>query len=574
MTTAGWLQIALFALVLTALTPVLGAYLQRVFTGERIVLERILGPPERAAYRLMRVDPRTEQGWKAYARSALVFSLVCFVALYVLLRTQGVHPGAGAIEGSGTADLSFNTAASFVSNTSWQFYGAETTLTTASQVLGIAVHSFLSAAVGLAAGIAVLRGFTSRSSSEGLGNFWVDLTRGLLYVLLPIAVLAALALTADGVVQSFGAPVTTAGGQVLSVGPVASQVVIKTMGSVGGGYFNVNSAMPFENAGPFGNLLQALLIVLVPAALTSTYGRMAGNRRAGWLLYGVMLGLLLAGTVVIGLAEAGTTPAQAAAGLGGANMEGKEVRFGIGGTALYAAATTAGASGAVNAAMESLSGLGASIPFANMLTGEVIFGGIGSGIAGMLLLVALATFLGGLMVGRSPELLGKPLGAREIKLIALSALALPVIVLGLTAVASATDYGRAALFSAGRPQGFSELLYGYGSQGANNGSAFAGYTGFVQPDGTNAGAYGITFADLTGGLAMLLGRYVPLLLTLAVAGGLASARVRAAGPGTLRSDNGTFAVLLLGTTVVVVLLNFLPALLLGPIAQGLTKRLF
>jgi K+-transporting ATPase ATPase A chain len=574
-TAAGVVQAALFLGVLTALTPVLGAYLQRVFEREPVALDRLAGPLERGLHRAIGSDPSHDQDWKEYARSAIVFSALCFGALYLTLRTQGIHPFNPQGFESGSWDVSFNTAVSFVSNTSWQFYAGETTLSNFSQMAGIAVHSFLSAAVGLATAIAVVRGF-SRQSGAGVGNFWGDLVRSLLYVLVPIALLATLVMVSQGVVQSLGAPVaigTLAGGeQTLVLGPVASQVAIKTMGSVGGGFFNVNSAMPLENATPFASFVQALLIVLIPAALTSTFGRMVGSRRQGWMLYAVMALLLTASIVAISAAEQHGSPALAAAGLEAPNLEGKEQRFGIDATALYAASTTGGASGAVNGAMEAFTGLGAAVPMANMMTGEVVFGGIGSGLSSMLLTVLLAVFIGGLMVGRTPEYLGKNIDAREMKLVLVGTLSVPLLTLICVALGVATAHGRASLFSDGS-LGFSETLYAYVSQAFNNGSAFAGYTGYVQPNAPgNVGAFGITFADLLGGLAMLAGRYVPMIAALAVAGSLAGRRRSPSGAGTLRTDTAVFASLLIGTIALLALLDFVPALMLGPLVDGLEAR--
>jgi potassium-transporting ATPase potassium-binding subunit len=408
---AGIIQAAALLAILTALTPPLGRYVAWVFRRPPRGLERRL-------LTLLRVDLTDEQDWKAYARSMLVFSALCFAALYVLLRTQGLHPFNPEGFHSGTWDVSFNTAASFVSNTSWQFYAGETTLSYFSQMAGIAVHSFLSAAVGLATAIAVIRGFAARSGTA-IGNFWVDLTRALLFVLLPIALVATLLLVSQGVIQSL-APyktITTVAGddQTLAFGPVASQVAIKTMGSVGGGFFNVNSAMPFENATALASFVQALLIVLVPAGLTATFGRYVGSRRQGWVLFAVMLGLFAVSIAAVSLAESDSTPAMSAAGVHGDNLEGKEVRFGAAGTGIYAASTTAGASGAVNGAMESFSGLGSAVPMANMMTGELVFGGIGSGLSGMLLMVLVAVFLAGLMVGRTPAYLGKKIKGPELR---------------------------------------------------------------------------------------------------------------------------------------------------------------
>jgi K+-transporting ATPase ATPase A chain len=473
-------------------------------------------------------------------------------------------------------DLSFNTASSFVTNTNWQFYAGETTMTNFTQMAGLAVQNFLSAAVGIAVCVAVIRGFGRRTTSR-LGNPWVDLTRALLYILVPVSLVAALFLVSQGAVQSLGGPqaihTVVGDAQTLPAGPVASQEAIKELGTNGGGFFNVNAAMPFENPTGLTNFVLLFLILVIPAGLTGTFGRLVGNRRQGWAIYAAMFSMFLAGCVIVALSEDGRTAAMHFAGISGPNMEGKDVRFGIGSSSLFAVATTVASCGAVNAAMESLTGLGGAVPMANMGTGEVIFGGVGSGLYGMLLFVLLAVFLAGLMVGRTPEYLGKKIGAREIKLVALGTLAVPLAVLVLTAIAIATDYGRASIFASG-PQGFSETLYAYTSQTNNNGSAFAGYTGFLQPHGTNAGALTITFANLAGAAAMLLGRFVPLILALAVAGALAGRQTAPAGPGTMRTDTPTFVVLLIASILLVALLTFVPALLLGPVVQSLTHRLF
>jgi potassium-transporting ATPase potassium-binding subunit len=555
-TAQGWLQIAIYLAALTALTPVLGAYMTRVYRGE----VRFLGSVERGIYGLMRVDPRAAQDWKSYARTVLVFSALFWLALYVILRTQGIHPFNPEDFDSATWDVSFNTTSSFVSNTNWQYYGGETTMTFFSQMAGLAVQNFISAGVGIAVAIAVIRGFAARSVTS-LGNFWQDLTRTVLYVLLPVSFLGALFLVSQGVIQS------------LSSGPVATQEAIKLLGTNGGGFFNVNSAFPFENPTGLSNFYEMLLILLIPAALTSVFGRWVGNRRQGWALFAAMLAMFVVAVGVVYAAEAGSSPAMQAAGLDGANMEGKEVRFGTGGSALFTAITTVASSGAVNAAFDSLTGIGGLVPLFNMSTGEVIFGGVGSGLYGMLLFVVLAVFIAGLMVGRTPEYLGKKIEARDVKLVMVGTLFVPLTVLVATGLAIGTKWGTPSIFNAG-PQGFSETLYAYMSQTNNNGSAFAGYTGYVQPNGTNVGAFGITFADILGGLAMLVGRFVPLVAALAVAGGLAAKRVAPLGPGTFRTDTGTFVVLLIATVVVVAALTFFPAFLLGPIVQGLTDQLF
>jgi K+-transporting ATPase ATPase A chain len=577
MTAQGWLQIAVFFAVLTALVPLLGGYMARVFAGERVLLTRVLGPLERVLYRAMRTDPGREQDWKAYARTVVVFSLVFWALLYAILRTQGIHPWNPQGYRSGTWDLSFNTATSFITNTNWQFYAGETTLSNFSQMAGLAVQNFVSAAVGIAVLVAVIRGLSRRSAST-LGNFWSDLIRTLLYVLLPIAVVGALLLVSQGVIQTLSPNLdfTTLTGakSTLAVGPVASQEIIKELGTNGGGFFNVNSAMPFENPNGITNFLEMLFMLLIPASLTATFGRMVGSRRQGWALYAAMSVLFVVGVAIVYAAESHGSVAQHAAGIAGGNLEGKETRFGITNSSLWTAITTVTSTGAVNAAFDSLTGIGGAVPMSNMMLGEVAFGGVGSGLYGMLLFVLLAVFIAALMVGRTPEYLGKKIEARDVKLVMIGTLAMPLLVLFTVALATATKYGAPSLFNAG-PQGFSEHLYAYTSQANNNGSAFAGYTGYVQPNAPgNSGAFGITFADVIGGLAMFVGRFVPLLAALAVAGSLVRKRVAPLGPGTMRTDTPIFVVLLIGVILLVALLTFVPALLLGPVVQGLTPRLF
>ena len=553
MTAGGWAEIGLFLAILTGLTPVVGGYLARVFAGEVTFLRFA----ERPLYRLMGVDPEQGQDWKGYARSVLVFSAGSFLLLYLILRTQGLQPGR---LGAPPPNLSFNTAVSFVTNTNWQYYAGETTMTALTQMAGLAVQNFASAAVGIAVVIAVIRGLVARSGHE-LGVFYADAVRAILYVLLPLSLLLAGFFVTQGVAQSTDLP-------------VASQEAIKLLGTNGGGYFNVNSAFPYENPTWLSNFVQMLAILAIPAGLTATYGRMAGNRRQGWAVYAAMLSLFVLAVAGLYAAESATTPAMHAAGLAGPNMEGKEQRFGIASSALYAAVTTAASCGAVNAAMESLSGLGGAVPMAQMMTGEVIFGGVGSGLYGMLLFVLLTVFIAGLMVGRTPEYLGKKVEAREMKLVVIGTIFVPIAVLTLTALAIASKYGAPSIFNSG-PHGFSETLYAYTSQANNNGSAFAGFTGFVQPNAPgNAGSFGITFADLMGGLAMLLGRFVPLLAALAVGGAMAKKRITPAGPGTFRTDSPVFVGLLIGVVVLVAALTFLPAYALGPLTEGLTNQLF
>jgi potassium-transporting ATPase potassium-binding subunit len=583
----GWLQIGIFIAVLVALVKPVGLYMARVFSGERVFLTPVVGPIERLIYRVLRVRPDEEgQDWKAYARSLLVFSLLSWVALYAILRTQGIQPFNPEGFRSGPWDLSFNTASSFVTNTNWQYYGGESTLTYFAQMAGLAVQNFVSAAVGIAVLVALIRGIVARSGRE-LGNFWRDLVRSLLYVLVPISVAGALFLVSQGVIQNLGGSQTihTLGGgtQVLAQGPVASQEAIKLLGTNGGGFFNVNSAYPFENPSGITNFIEMLLILLVPAALTYTYGRMVGSQRQGWAIFAAMSVLFLAGVVVVYLAEQHGAPAQHAAGMHtgafegstGGNMVGKEQRFGIANSALWTAVTTVTSCGAVNAAFESLTGIGGAVPFANLAFGETIFGGVGAGLYSMLLYVLLAVFIGGLMVGRTPEYLGKKLGAREIKLVSLGVLFTPLTVLLSAGIAAAAPIAKRSIYAGINPSGFSETLYAYLSQANNNGSAFAGYTGFLQPNAPgNVGAYGLSFTDLLGGAVLIGARFAPILFVLAIAGALAGKTVSPAGLGTLRTDNPTFVFLLIGIVILVGALTFFPAILLGPVANGLSARLF
>jgi potassium-transporting ATPase potassium-binding subunit len=591
MTVGGWATIVLYAVILTALAIPLGTYMARVYRGEHVWLAALLGGPERFLYRIFRVDERREQDWKQYAISLLVFSLAGWLLLYLILRTQDAFYVPRSLNPLGFHslpwDVTFNTVSSFVTNTNWQYYGGETTMTYLSQMAGLAVQNFISAAVGIVVAVALIRGIVGRSGNA-IGNFWQDLVRTILYVFLPIAVVGALVLVSQGVIQNLStylsAHTVTGPGQSIAMGPVASQEVIKELGTNGGGFFNVNSSHPFENPTAFTNFFEMLLVLIIPAALVFMYGRMAGNRRQGYAIYGVMMFMFLGAVTVAYIAEAHGSPAQHAAGLhthavsgsGGGNMEGKEQRFGIAGSALFDTVTTVTSCGAVNSAIESYTGIGGAVPMANLSASEVIFGGVGTGLYSMLLYVLLAVFIGGLMVGRTPEWLGKKLEVREIKLAGLGILITPLAALFCTALATATRAGRASISdnAAKGPQGFSETLYAYLSQSNNNGSAFAGYTGFIQPNAGNLGAHGITFADLLGGFAMLFARFGPILFALAVAGTLAGKRVTPAGLGTMRTDNPTFAVLLIGVVVIVGALTFFPALLLGPIVQGLTGHLY
>jgi potassium-transporting ATPase potassium-binding subunit len=583
----GWFQIFLFVVVLIALVKPVGVYMARVFTNQRVFLSPVVGPIERLTYKVLRVKPEAEgQDWKAYARSLIVFSLFSWLALYLILRTQGIQPFNPEGFHSGPWDLSFNTASSFVTNTNWQYYGGETTLTYFTQMAGLTVQNFISAAVGIVVVIALIRGIVARSGRE-LGNFWQDLVRTLLYILVPISIIGALFLVSQGVIQNLGGAgvihTLSGGTQILAQGPVASQEAIKELGTNGGGFFNVNSAFPFENSSGLTNFFEMLLILVVPAALTYTYGRMVGSQRQGWSIFAAMFALFIAGVIVVYIAEQHGTAAQHAAGLHthafsgstGGNMEGKEQRFGVAGTSLWAAVTTVTSCGAVNGAFESMTGLGQLVPFSNLSLSEVAFGGVGTGLYSMLLYVILAVFIGGLMVGRTPEYLGKKIQAREIKLVSLGVLVTPLMVLLSSGLASATRAGTRSIYAGINPQGFSETLYAYLSQANNNGSALAGYTGFIQPNAPgNVGAYGISFADLLGGGVMVIARFLPILFVLAVAGALAGKKVSPAGLGTMRTDNPTFVILLIGVVILVGALTFFPALLLGPVVQSLTTRLF
>ena len=581
----GWLQLAVFVAIVVALTRPLGAYMAGVFRNERVFLSPVIGPVERLTYRILRVDPSDSQNWKVYARDLIAFSLFSWLALYLILRTQGIQPFNPAGFDSGPWDVSFNTASSFVSNTNWQYYGGETTLSYFAQMAGLTVENFVTPAVGICTLLALVRGIIVRSG-EGLGNFWQDLVRSLYYVLLPLSIIVAVILVSQGVLQTLGGAITATtlegAKQTMALGPVASQVAIKQLGTNGGGFFNVNSSMPFENGTQLSNFVELLSILLIPAALTYTYGRMVGRQREGWAIFAAMLIVWVAFIAVIYPAEQHGTPAEHKAGTPtaaidgstGGNLEGKEVRNGIAQSSLWATSTTVTSNGSVDSAHESYTGLGGAVPMSGLGTSEVIFGGVGTGLYSMLLYVIIAVFIGGLMVGRTPEYLGKKIQAREIKLASLGALFTPLAVLITAGAAIGTKWGAPSIFANG-PQGFSETLYAYLSQANNNGSAFAGYTGFVQPNAPgNVGSYGITFADLLGGLTMLTARFLPILFVLAIAGALAERKISPAGLGTMRTDNPTFVFLLIGVIVLVGALTFFPALLLGPIVQSLTTRLF
>jgi K+-transporting ATPase ATPase A chain len=596
LTFTGWLTIVAFAAILSALAFPLGTYMARVYTGERVFLAPLFAGPERFLYRILRVNPEREQDWKAYAKSLIIFSLAGWLLLYIILRTQNApwvpHALNPLAYKSAPWNVTFNTVSSFMTNTNWQYYSGETTMSYLSQMIGLTVQNWLSAGVGIVVAVALVRGIIGRSG-KSLGNFWQDLVRTVLYVLTPLSVIGAIVLASQGVIANLNNYLTvhtvTGLTQSIAMGPVASQEVIKELGTNGGGFMNTNSAHPFENPTAFTNLFEMLLVLIIPAALIFMYGRMTGNRRQGYAIYGVVMFMFLGAAAVAYVAEAHGSPAQHAAGLHthvisgstGGNMEGKEQRFGIAGSALFDVVTTVTSCGAVNSAIESYTGIGGAVPMANLSASEVIFGGVGTGLYSILLYVLLAVFIGGLMVGRTPEWLGKKLEAREIKLAGLGILITPLAALFCTALATASHAGRKSIgevalskANGNTPQGFSESFYAYLSQANNNGSAFAGYTGFIQPTAGNAGSHGITFANLLGGFDMMFARYAPILFALAVAGALAGKRITPAGLGTMRTDNPTFGVLLIGVIILVGALTFFPALLLGPIVQGLTTHLY
>jgi len=574
MSVAGFAEIGLYLLLQFLLVRPLGSYIARVHKGERVVLVRILGPVERAMYRLAGVDPEKEMDWKAYAVALLVFSSSGIALLYVLERLQGCLPINPAGLSSVSPGLAFNTAVSFVTNTNWQSYGGETTMSPLTQMVGLTVQNFLSAASGMAVLVALIRGL-ARQAAHTVGNFWVDITRTTLYILLPLSLALALALVAQGTVQTLsasrivhplratsGSQGSTADGQVLALGPAASQIAIKQLGTNGGGFFNANSAHPFENPTPITNLLEALAILAIPAALCYTFGCMVGDTRQGWAVFAAML-LVFAGVLALTVAaEQMGNPALAAVDQSasgeqpGGNMEGKEMRFGIAGSALWATATTAASNGSVNSMHDSYTPLGSLGPLLLIQLGEVIFGGVGSGLYGMLAFVIVAVFVAGLMVGRTPEFLGKKIEAYEMKMASLLILTPPLLVLGLTALAVVTAPGQAAIYNPG-PHGFSEVLYAYSSLANNNGSAFAGLSADT------------AFYNMTGGLAMLAGRFWLAIPTLALAGSLAAKRRTPAGAGTLPTHGLMFVGWLIAAVVLVGALNFLPALVLGPIVEHL-----
>ena len=576
MTVMSWLQLGFYFLILFALVKPLGSYMAYVYQGERTFLTRVLSPVERFIYRLLGVRQDDEMDWKTYAIAMLIFNFAGLVLVYLLQRTQGSLPLNPQTLGAVSPDLAFNTAVSFATNTNWQSYGGETTLSYLTQMLGLTVQNFVSAATGMAILMALIRGIL-RHTARTVGSFWVDLTRGVLYILLPLSLTLSLVLVSQGVVQTFGSnrtvnllqPTTDSTGQtviqqILAVGPAASQVAIKQLGTNGGGFFNVNSAHPFENQTPLSNFLEMLSILLIPAALCYTYGKMVGDTRQGWALLVTMtliLGLMLGVAV---WSEQRGNPAlttlgvdqQASSLQAGGNMEGKDVRFGIVNSALWATVTTAASNGSVNSMHDSFTPLGGLVPMWMMQLGEVIFGGVGSGLYGMLAFVIIAVFVSGLMVGRTPEYLGKKIEAFEMKMAALIVLIPPILVLVGTAVAVSLPAGKLAVLNSG-PHGFSEMLYAFSSAGNNNGSAFAGLS-------TNN-----TFYNIALGLAMLFGRYWLAIPTLAIAGSLVRKKKVPVSAGTLPTHTPLFVIWLIGVIIIVGALSFFPALALGPVVERL-----
>ncbi|MBN9006707.1 MAG: potassium-transporting ATPase subunit KdpA [Rhizobiales bacterium] len=562
MTVFGWAQIILFCAIVVALAPLLGGYMTRVFSGERTFLSPVLQPVEAGFYRLAGVDKNHEQHWLSYAIAMLLFNAGGFFLLYGLMRLQTLLPFNPADQSAVAPDLSFNTAMSFVTNTNWQNYGGESTMSYLVQMLGLTSQNFLSAATGIALAMALVRGF-ARTSARTVGNFWVDVVRCTLYVLLPICIPVALVLIWQGIPQTLGASIdaTTLEGahQTIAVGPVASQVVIKMLGTNGGGFFNANAAHPFENPTALSNLIQMVLIFALGAAMTNVFGRMVGNQRQGWAILAAMGVLFLAGVAVCYWAEANGTTLLDSLGLAGGNMEGKEVRFGIVASALFAVVTTAASCGAVNAMHDSFTALGGMIPLINMELGEIVIGGVGAGLYGMLLFVIVTMFIAGLMVGRTPEYVGKKIDAREVKMAMLAILVLPLVMLGWTAVAVVYPPAVASMGNAG-PHGFSEVLYAFTSQAANNGSAFAGLTGNT------------LFYNLTGAVTMFLGRFWMIVPAMAIAGALAAKRKVAVSSGTFPTTGVLFVGLLIGVILIVGGLTFFPALALGPIVEHLAMQ--
>ena len=557
MTFQGWIMILAFVGILLALTKPVGLWLFALYEGRRTPLHAVLGPVERGFYRLSGIDPDQDQSWRRYAVHMLIFNAILLFFTYAILRLQGVLP-LNPLGYAGTSEhLAFNTAVSFTTNTNWQSYAGESTMSNLSQMLGLAIHNFLSAATGIALAFALFRGFARRSAS-GIGNFWADMTRVTLYLLLPLCILYAIFLIANGVPQTLSGSVdfTTLEGikQTLAIGPVASQEAIKMLGTNGGGFFNANSAHPFENPNALTNFVQMLSIFLIGFGLTWTFGKAVGNPRQGWAILAAMVLIFLAGVTVTYWQEAAGNPVLHNLGVAGGNMEGKEVRFGIAASALFSVVTTAASCGAVNAMHDSFTALGGMIPLFNMQLGEVVIGGVGAGIYGFLLFAILAVFVAGLMVGRTPEYVGKKIESREVKLAVLAIAVLPLIILGFTAISSLLQVGLALPLNKG-PHGFSEILYTFTSAVANNGSAFAGVS-------ANTPYYNGML-----GVAMWIGRFFIIVPMLAIAGGLAAKKYTPETAGSFPTTGPLWTGLLVGIVLIVGGLTFLPSLALGPIAD-------
>ncbi|MDO6415611.1 potassium-transporting ATPase subunit KdpA [Sphingomonas sp. BIUV-7] len=559
MTIQGWILILAFVGILLALTKPTGKWLFALYEGRKTPLHNVLGPVERGFYKLSGIDPAAEQGWRRYALHMLLFNAVLMAFTYAILRLQGVLPGNPQGLAGLSPHLAFNTAVSFTTNTNWQSYGGESTMSNLSQMLGLTIHNFLSAATGIALAFALFRGF-ARREAKTVGNFWADCTRITLYLLLPLCMLYALFLIASGVPQTLAATVdvTTLEGvkQTLAIGPVASQEAIKMLGTNGGGFFNANSAHPFENPTALSNLVQMLSIFVIGFGLTWTFGKAVGNTRQGWAILSAMIILFLAGVAVTYWQEAAGNPVLHHLGVAGGNMEGKEVRFGVAASSLFAVITTAASCGAVNAMHDSFTALGGMIPLFNIQLGEVVIGGVGAGIYGFLLFAILAVFVAGLMVGRTPEYVGKKIEAKEVKLAVLAIAVLPLIILGFTAISAVVTPGLAGPLNKG-PHGFSEILYTFTSAVGNNGSAFAGLT-------ANTPYYNGML-----GVAMWIGRFFIIVPMLAIAGSLAAKKYVPESAGSFPTTGGLWVGLLVGIVLILGGLTFLPSLALGPIADHL-----
>jgi K+-transporting ATPase ATPase A chain len=559
MTINGWVQIAIYAAIVIAITPPMGAALVNVAEGRRNFLTPVLGPVERGIYRLAGIDPAHEQSWIGYAVSMVASKVVGFVLLYLILRIQGVLPFNPAGQGAVAPDLSFNTAVSFLTNTNWQNYSGESTMSYFTQMAGLTVQNYVSAAAGIAIAIAFVRGF-ARRSAKTIGNYWADLVRITLYLLLPLCVVIALFYIWQGAAQTLGPYVTATtlegAKQTIGLGPVASQEAIKMLGTNGGGFFNANSAHPFENPTAFTNLVQMVTIFALGAGLTSMFGRMVGDRRQGWAIFAAMGVLFLAGVYVCYAAEAPGNPLLTALGVDPSlgNMEGKEVRFGSALSALFATVTTDASCGAVNAMHESFMPIGGMVPLVNIMLGEIIYGGVGSGLYGFLLFAIVAVFVAGLMVGRTPEYLGKKIEAKEVKMTMLAILCLPLVMLGFTAVAVVLPSAVASISAPG-PHGFTEALYAYVSQAGNNGSAFAGLNGNTP------------WWNVSGAADMLIGRFFVMIPALAVAGSLAAKKTVPPSAGTFPTHGPLFVGLVVGVIIIVGGLTYFPSLALGPIVE-------